>query len=641
MLVLNGRLKLCKKIFVICIFLFIAYFTIPNLVTYHSSGSESSWRAGLSMASIRNMQFGKDIVFTYGPLGFLNVPCFTEYNTWLISAFFVLFLRLLLLVLIFILIKKYQLNILDYLVLAVVLYFALQRVKNEYLLYFIILSLVYLIITNDRFKKHQLLLCFPICFFMAVLSLFKFTGFFGSVYLLVFLSIYFAYNKKYKSILLAAGIYSSSIILLLFLAGQKIVNFPLFLLSGYKMSSGYNSGMSISGPDGELLIGMLVIGLIFFIVLDSFLKKNKDLILFVLINAAYIFLSFKHGFVRQDAHVYIFFTNMLLVLLITAFALKSESRVILQHSSFILMVVLIGLIFSHYKAVLIPKVKRGYDNIYSAVSLIKASDDERAQRINRNKDRIKKSYSLDDMTVNYISDKSMDVLQKEISIAYAYDFNWCPRPVFQTYGAYTHELDVLNARHFEGDDSPEVLLYDLGTIDFRYHLFDTPATFRTILDNYKSVLIDKGFLLLEKRDTPYLSIVEEISTIDVNIGETINIPKSEDGFVFARIYMDYSLLGKFANILYKTPYMIIVLKSEEKEYEHRFIISTAENGIFLSQYIGSIEEFEQIWDNKPVNNLDSFTIKTGHESFFNTNIQVKFFQVKPAKSFVVETNDKK
>jgi hypothetical protein len=448
----------------------------------------------------------------------------------------------------------------------------------------------------------------------------------------LFMLIYFLYSKKYKNIFWLSGTYIGSMLLLLYLTGQRISIFPVYLRNSLEISSGYNSAMSLNGPNKQVLAGLCVLGLLLIILVDSILKHKKDLAFFILLNAGFIFVGFKHGFVRHDGHVYIFFANMLLLLLVLSFKLKEESRRILQHSSFVLICVLIGFMYSKYPHLLVPNVKQKYNNICSAISLVKADSRERVKIIEDVKNKMIDTYGLDKKTIEYIDNKSINMIPWEIALPYAYNMNWSPMPVFQSYSAYTPKLDLINAGYFKRNTSPEVLLYSTETIDGRYHLFDAPETFKAILNNYEPVLIDKNYLLLEKRDKPDTVAQELISTIDARIGESIPVPKIDEGLIFAKIYMDYNLAGNIMNIFYKVPYATIKLKSGEKEYNHRFIFSNARNGIFLSQYITNVDELKQIWTDKPLNNLDSFTISVENKYFYNKNIHIEFFQVKSINS---------
>jgi len=107
------------------------------------------------------------------------------------------------------------------------------------------------------------------------------------------------------------------------------------------------------------------------------------------------------------------------------------------------------------------------------------------------------------------------------------------------------------------------------------------------------------------------------------------VPKIKNGYLFAKIYMDYNLLGKTAKLLYKPPGVNIRLTSNGNTSECRFILSTARNGIFLSQYISKIRNLFDVWEGKMNNNLDldSITISTEYPYFYDKNIRVEFFEV--------------
>jgi hypothetical protein len=624
--------KYIKHIFIFCVFSFITFQTLPNLIYWPSAGLDSSWVVGINMASAEKMQFGKDIVFTFGPLGFLYQPLFYEFNLWCISVTFSLFVHIFLVFMIYLLLRKLSTNIFDVILIAIVFMFALPFTFPENKLIFSIIILSFVLITERYFSKYQFLICLIISFLMAVCSLLKFTSTLISISIILFMIIYFIYKKRFNYIFWMSGTYIGFVLLLLYLTGQSISNFPSYILNSLEISSGYNSAMSLNGPRKEVLAGLCVLGLLFVIFVDSILKKKQNLVLFILLNAGYIFISFKHGYIRHDGHVYLFFSNILSVLLVISFMLKGESRKILQHSSFVLICVLIGFMYSKYPHLLVPNVKQKYQNICSAVSVIKASPLEREKTLENVKSKMRETYGLDKNTLEYINGKSLNMLPWEIALPYAYNMNWSPMPVFQSYSAYTPKLDLINAGYFEGNASPEILLYSTETIDGRYHIYDTPETFRMILNNYEPVLIDKTYLLLEKRDKPIPVSQELVSALDAKIGEPILIPKIDEGLIFAKIYMDYNLAGKILNILFKAPEARIKLKSGEKEYNHRFIFSNARDGIFLSQYISNEEELKQIWTDKPLNNLDSFTISVENESFYNKNIYIEFFQVKSINS---------
>ena len=76
-----------------------------------------------------------------------------------------------------------------------------------------------------------------------------------------------------------------------------------------------------------------------------------------------------------------------------------------------------------------------------------------------NTKKMYKSYSLKPQTYHLLSGHTVDIFPWDIAITEQYGFRWIPRPVFQSYFAYTDYLDSLNQRHFLTVHSPEYLLY--------------------------------------------------------------------------------------------------------------------------------------------------------------------------------------
>ncbi|HWB69651.1 MAG TPA: hypothetical protein VG518_06705, partial [Solirubrobacterales bacterium] len=62
--------------------------TWPLVSILPASGPDPSWLAGLYMAHGEGLQFGKEIVFTYGPLGFLQSPVLYSEILWALAFLF-------------------------------------------------------------------------------------------------------------------------------------------------------------------------------------------------------------------------------------------------------------------------------------------------------------------------------------------------------------------------------------------------------------------------------------------------------------------------------------------------------------------------------------------------------------------------
>jgi len=611
---------------------YIGTLTDPKLLGLPYSSLEFSWIIGLNLAILHGLQFGKDIIFPFGPLGFIYYPAYCEFNTWLISSAACLFAHCLLIYSIILMIKKLSIRPIDCVLMGLALMLALtlavpQQTPIEYKLLFSVLILLYLSIVSPLEPKTQLILYVFVSFIMAAATLIKFTAMATSGSILIFMVIFCLCKKQISYLCCILFSYIVSILILLAASGQKITNFPSYLLNSYEISYGYNSAMTTSGPGIQVITGFCIAALFIFLTLNSIFKKKSNLIYFTLMSWGFVFVSFKHGLIRHDPiHIYILFANALLVFCFIYITNKKQLTLLMRSLILILVFILGASIFEWSPRQMIPDIGGQLKMLGSAISL--ATDDAagKAKILEDAKSGIRKVYSFQDATLQYIGNKSVDIMPWEISTAYAYNLNWSPRPVFQCYSAYTDKLDMLNSRYFESDNAPDILLYAIGTVDKRYPLFDAPATFRTILKNYKPVLVDGIYIILRKADTHNLLPSKTISVIDTQLKEPIPVPKT-NGYLFAKIYMDYNLLGKTAKLFYKTPNVNIKLIANGMEVKHDFIFSTARNGIFLSQTAYDLKDLIDIWNGNLNNNLIAIVISAENPHFYEKHIKVEFFEV--------------
>ncbi len=132
---------------------------------------------------------------------------------------------------------------------------------------------------------------------------------------------------------------------------------------------------------------------------------------------------------------------------------------------------------------------------------------------------------------------------------------WMPRPVIQSYVSYTPELDAMDAEFFRKFNSPEQLIVSLFTIDQRYILFDTPATFKELLDNYEYISrsLNERFALFTKKQGPIARDFVFIDQNEYSLSEKILIPKEQQAHVFMFAEVGPTFIGKTLDVFYKPP----------------------------------------------------------------------------------------
>ena len=113
-----------------------------------------------------------------------------------------------------------------------------------------------------------------------------------------------------------------------------------------------------------------------------------------------------------------------------------------------------------------------------------------------------------------IGSSPVDLYPWDYTIIAANELKLRPRPVLQSYAAYTSGLDRRNARHFMSDKAPEFFIWDfrkvwpplnggtMHSIDYRYLLNDEPHTLEQLLSHYQLVSNTGNFLVYQKRGRP-------------------------------------------------------------------------------------------------------------------------------------------
>jgi len=618
-------------------FILIGIWTLPWPMIPPGSGLDPSWVIGINMALLENLQFGKDIVFTFGPLGFLWTPVLIDYNLWSLSLFFCIFFHILFIGSIFLLLRKLPARWYHYIMLIPILIFAVP--SPDFKLPITALIFIYTIILSTKSNWKDLVWLILLGFLLSIASLIKFNMFLisTSIILASFLTFTLARKgSKYGICLLLS--YFIFLISLWLIGGQDTSNLIGYLLNGIEISSGYTAAMAIQGPSWHVYVGLISILSLVLLFIYSVRENKRNTLFFLLLNLGILFSAFKYGFVRHDLHILCFFRVYLLFfglfLIITPQEISKTKKIsysIISLNTFMILI----LMFSIY--LVAPWILN--DNImtksssYGLAASFLTNPTLFHETVESHKERIRKDYPLGQQIVEYIDGKAVDIFPWDIALCWAYNFNWYPRPVFQSYSAYTQHLDKINSKHFTANSSPQAILYAYKSIDGRYPLFDEPATFRSILCNY-TYLNKSGEFIVLKHSINAGKCDSEVTlgTIKAKIGQIIQIPKYNNGFVFGYIELNYSLLGKIMRILYKpsTAYVQFRFKFKDTTYyskKFRFIPDVAKNGVLLSQYVGNINDLKRIFSGKVARDIDAIVLSVDKPLHYKRDVRVRFIGV--------------
>jgi len=193
---------------------------------------------------------------------------------------------------------------------------------------------------------------------------------------------------------------------------------------------------------------------------------------------------------------------------------------------------------------------------------------------------------------NRIGGAPVDVMSFESALPLLEGLDYRPRPVLQSYAALDPYLDGLNARLYRSEDAPRFVLFVAATIDDRYPFFDESATRLALLQHYDVVDAGPRFVLLERARPPRRVVRQDLASGRARIGHRLRVPDG-DGLVSLRAEVRYSLLGRLSLLLYQPPPLSLTFFLEGgRSATYRLPRPLVGGGVFVSRFVASREHAE-------------------------------------------------
>lgn len=604
--------------------------TFPALaVIPFGSALDLSWKIGLYKGNIQGLIHGKDILFTYGPLGYLIWPMYIDRSLWLNSVIYNLLQYILTLFCFSLFTRKTKANLLNTALFVFVYIGVFTFPVPEHLVPLQLPVSVFILSYLYVFGGRRILFLAFLAFLYVIMPFISFSS--AAMVFIIGLAfwILLLLNGRYKEAFLFLGFGSAFLVLISLVLFGTLQAFFVYLYGCLQIAGGYGTAMAVDGPASELLC--VVLAWIFYIglmVYNSIRKRRRELF-FLILGFGLLFVSYKQGFVRHDSHVFQFYAMWTLVLALFYLECFTGTKIV----KYVVLTATLALFFQysvkldfpvkHYIGEYVPSKAIG---LRHGFNLLRGVETDKFEQIFRNV--LSEHYNLRPETVELLSGHTFDVFPWDIAMAELYGFKWNPRPVFQSYQAYTSYLDLLNAGHFSPDDTPEYIIYSVKSIDRKYPVFYEPATFRRLLMIYEPCSKDGEFIILRKKAVDECDEEVFISRTTAKFSEAIILPKVEDALLFAKIRIEYNLLGHLSNFFYKPPKVYIgFAHGPEIISVRRFVFTNAENGVFVSQYINNNDDLWELCEGNITYDLNNIAVLTENPAFFEKEIKVEFFKV--------------
>ena len=544
------------------IVLFLNLLSWPETVVDESL--DGSWQAILTYSLEKGLQFGDEVIFTYGPLGGFSSFSYSGYNHAGKYAF-ELFARISMVVFLF----RFVLHLRSYLKIGCILLylFTCQLLPGSYetFYFFGYLSWVAAVVFEKRKKQRAPwgLLLLGVCF-LVFCSLIKFTLLVAALFCLGAI-VWFLISQKR---LLEGGIVALSFpvcfILFWIMLGQHPTNIPAFVMGSAQVAKGYAMSMQLAteAPALKYFVLFLASGVaLFFIIWKEHLRRFRNSkvlgepwVIVSVVYAGLFFMVWKQGVVRSDGHIWQFFCFVPLAGWFLYPMVKKRKTLLLFDSTILLQViVLFAALAAYYPHLILESPVRFWANTGSGVrGLLKPGElmDELAVELEAKGAALLETYPF----LSQVGERTVDVSSCLQGLVILPGLNYQPRPVFQDYVANNAYLQTLNHIYWErGEAIPDTVIHVFGGIDNVPPTHIDSQTTLQLLQRYEVESRSGDYVLLSKRLNPDLIVRSDEKRYPVRIGETVELDSEIEAFALGRLDMQLNLLGRVVSFFYKPP----------------------------------------------------------------------------------------
>lgn len=489
-------------------------------------GLDPSWGSAMHFASRNGLEWGPDVDFAYGPLGYLAVQKLYYDQTAFLSLVYLELTRSLALGAVFVLSRR-GLGAVAAFVLT--LLFAATMLTPE-----VVLGSALSVAVAVRADRHRharaLLGGIAVLAALSVLVKVNVGATVGALGALAVLASPGTRRQRRNDLAFLAGSFLVAVLAFWLLAGQSLTSLPQHVRTSLDIVSGYAASMNLDDPllasQYTLALLLALAGFLAIGMLDRTAFGGRPRVAAAAIWGATCFMQFKSGFVRHDAgHAAIFFTTVPLVLVVLAAHLRSRTAA--------LALAVLPL------TIMVATTNNRLDQLWSPLEGVEmawdqatelADSEKREKRRNVGRDLIATQVGLSQALLDDVAGRGVYVHPEESSVVWAYALKWRPVPVFQSYQAYTDGIDEDNAKRLaDPRRGPErVLVRSPGGIDGRYVPFDEPAVTRGMLCGFTPSVEDGPWISLARTRDRCGALVP-LMTVKAGWDDPITVPAPAPG----------------------------------------------------------------------------------------------------------------
>jgi len=554
-------------------------------------GIDPAWMQVLTHAAAHGWQWGRDIVFTFGPFGYLYTHLFHEA---LAPGLILLHTALALALGLGIVNLAGRRHPLTLLASAGVILLAVSLYEDT--LYF----LLPLLLAAGQFRTPQPVPAarlVPLAAAMALAGLVKLSFAMLALFVLPLIDLHRLLHRRAP---LFTPVFLAAFLGFHFVAGQDPAHLGAFLRLSVAVAAGYSEAMAQAGRPEELLAFLGVSAAAGALVLWSERRSERlrtrpvDALFILLCLGGFWFMTFKAGFVRHDLHSVVSWAclgagaaayaasvweapawpaavvppPLLLLVLATGSALTGAAILAASQDR------------PTRQLVAETFVDQPLGTVRNLVALASDPAGWFATAAAQRDAALALIRAAEPMPA---VDGPVDLLTWSQGALLASGADYRPRPIFHEYSTYTPALVEANRAFLHGPRAPAYLMVRPVGVDRRYPSLAEGPLWPDILRLYRPVRLEETLLVLQRRAAAAPPVLDPETGAVARFGETVPVP---NGPAFVRLEIDTSPLGTLATLLFRTPYVILTATlADGTETPYRLIPTMAREGFVLSPLI--------------------------------------------------------
>lgn len=392
----------------------------------------------------------------------------------------------------------------------------------------------------------------------------------------------------------------TSLLVLWLLAGQPLAGLAGYLVNGWDVAVHYGVTMGLGmgwAADVSGFVLLCGIGLLLCTLLWR-QRGDRAMALLTLACGGLVFLAWRAGYTRAEGHIAFFATAGVAASFYLATVLAPARR---------LPVALAGLVLAALCGYMANTPIGPAQTLETTLARLRQnlgdlSDPAAAQA--RHQAYLAMHLRETDLprTRDLLDGERVDVHGWQQGLAINAGLRYQPRPVFQSYSAYSDSLARLNEIHLlDPATSPAAILLKLQPVDGRLASSEDPLALTATLRAYQPVDREAGFLLM-RRHAPAIAAQPtpaEGAWRPLRVGEWIDVPRLAAGPTLAHVEVRPSLSGRLLGLLLREPPLLLELDVGDAVLTRRLPRSALSAGFVVTPLLENAERLVDLYAGLP------------------------------------------